>query len=479
MTIAARFAAHAGDRPAVVSGDGATVDYAALLARARAFAHALGPEHAAGVALLADRRVEVLEVFLGAALAGVPVQVYDPAWSRAEVAAVLAETRPSLVFTGTDHDVPGVPLGGLRDWVASRPRAPHLPEVPDTAPFYVGFTSGSTGRPKAAVRAHRSWTRTFDRYDEEFGIGPDDHVLVPGSLGHSHFLFGAVHALAAGATLHLLPRFDPDLVLTRVREHPVTVLYLVPTMFEALVDHGRGHFPLVRTVLSAGAKWSPARRARSVELFPGADTAEVYGATELSLVSVLHGGTGPEDSVGRPVSGVELSVRGPGGTEVPPGEPGRVHVRSDMLFTRYLSPDDGSGPDADGFFTTGDIGRLDAGGHLHLLGRTRGMLVSGGVNVYPEEVEAALLRLGEVAEAAVVGLPDGYWGEVVCAAVRWRGAARLDLAALRDRAAEHLSRQKCPQRLFEFAALPHRPTGKVDRARVREMVLDRAGDTVR
>ncbi|MGW3204236.1 AMP-binding protein [Streptomyces sp. NPDC001135] len=502
MTIASGFLSHttrSPDRVALALGDGdgpgGRCGYDALrrgvLAVARALHAEFGPEPGPDVrvAVLLGNRREFLEIFLGAAVAGIPVMVLDPAWSDAELASVLGDTPPARLF----HDRPAPAAGqqlpggaltdvagsGLPEWLeryGAEEGADPAP-VPDSAPFYVGFTSGSTGRPKGAVRSHRSWLRTFEHYTSGFGIGEGDTVLLPGSLAHSHFLFGAVHALHVGATVCLMPSFDAAAVFDHVERYGVRHLYLVPTMFEAMLEEARRHpgrtFPQVRSLLSVGDKWSPSRRALAGSLFPAADAVEFYGATELSLVSVLHSrDDGPWESVGRPVPGVELSVRSPSGDELGVNEVGQLYVRSEMLFTGYLSAEHTGGPDEDGWFTVGDIGRLDERGHLHLVGRDKGMLISGGLNVHPQEVAAALLRLEEIAEVAVVGLPDERWGDLVCAVVRWRDGSRLSLAQLRDRASRHVSRQKCPRRLFETDALPYTSSGKIDRRSVRAMLLD-------
>ncbi|MGP3953569.1 AMP-binding protein [Streptomyces sp. 7N604] len=504
MTIASRFLSHTTTSPgrdavAIGGNPGQRWSYDALRRGTLAVAQALRAEFGAApgpevrAAVLLGNRKEFLEIFFGAAVAGIPVMVLDPAWSATEVASVLRDTPPVRLFceTATGPIADNAPSGtvvevaghGFEDWLrrhGGREAAdgfPEFAEVPENALFYVGFTSGSTGRPKGAVRSHRSWLRTFDHYTAEFGIDETDTILLPGSLAHSHFLFGAVHGLHAGATVHLMPLFDAGLVLDHVERYSVTQLYLVPTMFEALLEYARRHpgrsFPQVRSLLSAGAKWSPTRQALAGDLFPNADAVEFYGATELSLVSVLHGDDdGPRDSVGRPVAGVELSLRSPSGGEVGVNEVGKVHVRSDMLFTEYLSADHRGAPDEDGWFTVGDIGRVDEQGYLHLVGRDKGMLISGGLNVHPEEVTAALLRLEEIAEVAVVGLPDERWGDLVCAVVRWRDGARLDLAQIRDQASAYVSRQKCPRRLFETAELPHTTSGKIDNRRVRNILLD-------
>ncbi|WKK23712.1 AMP-binding protein [Streptomyces olivoreticuli] len=504
VTIAAGFLSRAVTSPRrdalVLSGDPERRwGYEELRRGAVAVGHALRAEFGAApppevrIAVLLGSGGEFLEIFHGAALAGIPVMVLDPAWSPAELSSVLRDAPPVRLFCGTATEAVRrcVPDGSVvessayEDWLgryggrAAADEVAAFADVPDGAPFYVPFTSGSAGRPKGVVRSHRSWLRSFDRTAVEFGIDGTDRVLLPGSLAHSHFLYGAVNALHVGATVHLMPEFDAELALGLLDRHAVTRLYVVPTIVEALLAAARRRpgrsFPGVRSLLSVGAKWSPDRRARAGELFPRADTVEFYGATELSLVSLLHGdGDGPRESVGRPVAGVELSLRGPSGAEVGVNEVGRVYVRSDMLFTGYLSRSDAGAPDRDGWFSVGDMGRLDERGYLHLVGRDGGMLISGGLNVYPEEVEAALLRLEEVAEAAVVGVPDEHWGEVVCAVVRWRDGARLDLAGIRDRTAAHVSRQKCPRRVFEVAGLPHTSSGKVDRVRIRGALLEGA-----
>ncbi|MCF3179322.1 AMP-binding protein [Streptomyces polychromogenes] len=504
MTIAGGFLRHAVNTPgraalAIGGGAGRRWSYAALRRGALDVARALraefgpGPGPGVRIAVLLGNREEFARIFLGAAVAGIPVMVLDPAWSEAELAAVLRDAPPSRLYCESAdgplarHVPPATLLEvagpGFEAWLRGGHGAgedsagpAEFAGVPDSAPLHVGFTSGSTGRPKGVVRSHRSWLRTFDRYTDEFGIDARDTILLPGSLAHSHFLFGLVHGLHVGATVCLMPAFDAGRALDDIERHSVTRLYLVPTMFQALLEHARLHpgrrFPEVRSLLSVGAKWSPARRALAGELFPNADAVEFYGATELSLVSVLHGDAdGSRESVGRPAAGVELSLRSPSGEEVGVNEPGQVHVRSDMLFTRYLSAADGEGPDADGWFTVGDIGRVDERGYLHLVGRRKGMLISGGLNVHPEQVAAALLQLEEIAEAAVVGLPDDHWGDLVCAVVRWQDGARLGLTEVRDRASAHLSRQMCPRRLFETDALPYTSSGKIDHGQVRSILL--------
>jgi long-chain acyl-CoA synthetase len=170
-------------------------------------------------------------------------------------------------------------------------------------------------------------------------------------------------------------------------------------------------------------------------------------------------------SCGRPFPGVEVAVRHADGTPVDASEAGRLWVRSDMVFSGYLEPDaQGATRDAAGWVTVGDIARRDADGCLHLIGREGAMLVCGGVNVFPEEIEDVLLQLPEVAEAAVVGIPDDYWGDLLCAIVRWRDGSVLPRERLREHCRTRLARGKWPQRWLQAAHLPRTSGGKIARA---------------
>jgi long-chain acyl-CoA synthetase len=427
------------------------------------------------------------EVFLGAAAAGMAAMVLQHAWSDRDLAHALAVGAPDVVLVDRANadrvrahvgrrrsaTVDGLwPEGGVVAWTGNRasPRYDALPTADGGAPFYIGFTSGSTGRPKGFVRDHRSWLRSFAASEEVFGITGRDHVLVPGPLDHSLFLYAAVHGLSVGATVHLERRFAPAAVLATLDRDPITRVYLVPTMLAALLRAadraGRPAFPGVASVICSGARWPVAVQDRMAGLFPNAEPIDFYGASELSFVSVRRPAAGdPPSSVGRPFPGVEVEVRRDDGSVAGTGEAGRLWVRSDMVFTGYLEPDaDGARCDDAGWITVGDVARRDGDGHLYLLGREGAMLVCGGVNVFPEEIEEVLLDIPEVAEAAVVGLPHDYWGDLLCAVVRWRDGCTVPRARLRAHCRAHLARGKWPQRWLQLPALPRTRAGKIARA---------------
>jgi long-chain acyl-CoA synthetase len=511
--------AQAPERDALVI-DGCRTTYGALAANVAATATALrsaGVHHAAHprVGILMDPGAAFFEAFLGAGVAGAAAMVLQDAWSERDLDHALALGRPALVLAAADRAervarhlpervVVPVGSGGVAGSVASmmdrrspsgpRPRR-NAHRVDSASAFYIGFTSGSTGRPKGFVRSHRSWLRSFDA-SAAFGIDGTDHVLAPGPLDHSLFLYAAVHGLSVGATVHLHRRFVANAVLDTLARHPISHVYLVPTMLAALlraadrgtppqapgrrstarfVEPGPTTAPPVRTVICSGARWPAATLARVGDLFPNAAAIDFYGASETSFISLRR--PDPADArtcVGRPFPGVEVAVRRSDGSAAATGETGRLWVRSDMVFSGYLdAAEAGAEWDGDGWLTIGDLAHLDDRGRLHLTGRETAMLVCGGVNVFPEEIEAVLLEVPEVAEAAVAGIPDDYWGDRLCAIVRWHDGRALPRRRLREHCRAHLARGKRPQRWLEVDDFPRTVSGKIARGVLTEQL--RAG----
>lgn len=358
------------------------------------------------------------------------------------------------------------------DWNETSPRAamrteaaaalPRKPE-PDT-PFYIGLTSGSTGHPKAFQRSHRSWTESFRLADEAFGLGADERVLVPGGLGHSLHLFGAIHALHRGWRVDVVRSFQPAAVLRRMQDAASTVLVTTPTQLRLLAiagDREELRLGALRRILISGAKWHARDRALVAAVFPQAECHEFYGTSETSFIS--H--RGPADSlgegVGRPFPGVEVEVRGPEGCALGPGGEGEIWVRSPLLFDSYVMGDEPMTRVAASWLTVGDRGHLDDEGRIFLAGRGGRMIVTSGLNVFAEEIEAALLEHPGVAQAAVFGVPDILRGARIVAALQPAERAP-EQADLRRHCLARLERAKVP-RHFHFADhWPLTPGGKPD-----------------
>jgi long-chain acyl-CoA synthetase len=303
-------------------------------------------------------------------------------------------------------------------------------------------------------------------------VSTDDVVLLVLPLFHIYGLNAGLGAVAReAATGVLVERFDPVETLAEVRRTGVTSLIGAPPMYVAwsmLPDIGDA-FASVRVALSGAAPLSAAVLHRILDV-TGHHVFEGYGLTETApvLTTTLMSEVAKPDSIGRPIPGVELRLVDERGGPVEDGDPGEIQARGDNVFLGYW-PDGEGGPDADGWFSTGDVAYLDDDGDLHLVDRRKELVLVSGFNVYPREVEDVLLAHADVAEAAVLGIPHPYTGESVKALVVLEPGARVAADDLIAHCARSLSRFKCPTAVEFVADLPKGATGKVSKARLREL----------
>lgn len=427
--------------------------------------------------LVCDESPGFLALFLGLCRAGWAVGVIDAGWRHAEADAALGVLAPSVVLSPEGHSVaPAVASWdaapapeGWAAWAA--PGADVAPPRRDPGPgdvFYVGFTSGTSGVPKAFMRSHRSWWESFERFSAASPL-PEGRVVVPGGMSSSHFLFGALHALHEGAHVELRDGVEGG---CHGAQAPAA-MYVVPTMLAMAVRSGSLGGTPPRRLYCAGARLEAAVLAGVRSAFPGSTVVEYYGASELSFVTLRRDGdVTPPGSVGRPFPGVEVDVRGDDGVPVAEGETGTIHVRSPLVFAGYRggAPPGATGPAEGGWLTVGDRGRVDADGYLWVDGRGSALIITGGANVQPEEVEEVVASAPGVDAAVVVGLPDPTWGQVVCAAIV-PGGGPPRRADLRTHVASRLSPHKRPRRYVVLHdPVPIGRTGKVDRDAVRALV---------
>lgn len=479
----------AGPRTALIGEHGA-LTYRELDRAANRFAHSLavrgfGP--GARIALASRHRLAAGVIVLGAARAGVVLVHLSPRSSAAEIDGALAETRARILFGEPDirsDRVPVVDLDEAPDWFATGPDDRPEPAFGPDAPLALMFSGGTTGAAKGVLVSHRARLLTTELAAEGLGVTATDRVLLSTPLFHTAGLFcWLAPAWRQGATAILGGKWSAEAFLGTVEQHRVTAAFLVPTQVSDLLavpGLAPGRLASLRLVVHAGAAMPTALTDRLAALLPAAEIAEHYGLSETGLLTVRRRGDPAEarsgtgvSNVGRPPWPVELAVRGADGTFLPPDAIGEIATRGPHLLSDLV----GSTPRAtlfpwgDDWLATGDRGLIDAAGALTLIARSKDVIVSGGENIYPGEIEAALLRHPALAECAAFGVPDERLGEVPVALVVLRPGASATEPELIDLALSILARHKRPRRVLFAAALPRSAVGKVLKSRLTAQYL--------
>jgi len=368
-----------------------------------------------------------------------------------------------------------VPDGGhlVGELAAAEPATPVDRDEADLAVLM--FTSGTAGSPRAAMLTHGNLLANLAQVQssEATRRTPDDVALAVLPLFHIFGLNVVLDGgLAAGSTIVLVEHFDPDAALATIAAEAVTDLTGPPNMWAALAAAEGADPRAVATVRRAASGAAPlgdeVRRAVADAL--GIDLREGYGLTETSpVVATAVGTDAPVGSVGRPLPGLEVRIVDPGGEDTYIGDPGEVLVRGPNVFAGYWNDPDATRAvlSEDGWLHTGDVGFVDEAGHLFLSDRAKDLIIVSGFNVFPAEVEEALMAHPDVAEAAVVGTPHPRTGEAVKAYVVPAEGATIDEAALLDHVGGQLARYKCPSELVVVDELPHGPGGKLLRRSLR------------
>ncbi|MFI6937129.1 long-chain fatty acid--CoA ligase [Streptomyces sp. NPDC050287] len=476
------------ERPALRLGT-KTVDYAELdelSARAAAMLRAEGVRTGDRVALMLPNVPEFVVLYYGILRAGAVVVPMNPLLKAGETEYHLRDSGAVLLFewhlapgegaqgaatAGARHlPVEPAAFGALLAGHAPRPEAAAVSED-DVAVLL--YTSGTTGRPKGAALTHaglRHNTETTVADVEQ--LTPDDVIV--GCLPLFH-IFGQTCAMNAavhgGATLVLVPRFDPQTVLDTIARDRATLFQGVPTMYAALLGHPgaeRADTSSLRRCLSGGAAL-PVELLHTFEQTFDCVILEGYGLSETSpVVSFNHPDRPPKPgSIGTPVRDVEVRLLDEGGKEVGPGEVGEIVVRGPILMKGYWNrPEDTAAAIPDGWLRTGDLARQDDDGYLYIVDRKKDLIIRGGYNVYPREIEEVLYEHPAVALAAVLGVPDERLGEEVAAAVVLHPGALATAEELREFTKQHVAAYKYPRHVWLMDALPMGPSGKILKRRI-------------
>ncbi len=473
----------------IAASDGVRrLTYADLLQAAQAAGQAIRASGAGHVSLLDIGSLAAPVALFGAAYAQLPYAPLNYRLTGPEIAALIERVKPVYLVSPAEYAVTGEGIANLGppDFLALD--APPEPLSASEEPRDVAvqlFTSGTTGQPKAAILRHGNLT-AYILGTVEFGAAEEDEAtLISVPPYHIAGISAVLSSTYAGRRMVLLGNFEPARWLELAAAERVTNAFLVPTMLARIVEHldsqrSRPNLPALRAIAYGGGKMPLSVMERAMSLFPKVDFTNAYGLTETSSTICL---LDPEDhraaaaskdpairrrlgSVGKPLATIELEIRDEVGTALPPGKPGFVFVRGDQVSGEYLGA--GSQLDGAGWFPTRDRGVLDEGGYLFLDGRADDVIVRGGENISPGEIEDALIAHPAVAEAAVVAVPDEEWGEGVGAAIVLKPGALVTTGELQLWVRARLRSSRVPTMIRFRKALPYNELGKLLRRVVRQ-----------
>lgn len=495
-------AASAPDRPALkelgYDGEfGRVWTYAALLHDAERLARALASRHPEGarVAVYANNVPEWVLLELGCALAGLTLVTVNPAYQPRELSYVLEQSRSEAIYYVTEFR--GNPMGAIVESVcADIPAVRHRILLTDHGALFAGeevgelrdpdprdpvqiqYTSGTTGFPKGAVLHHQGLVQNGHDAMVRGGVGAGDTFVHHMPMFHTTgCAILACGGLAVGATMLLAPMFDPEMIVKVIERERTKFVLGVPTMLVALIDAARrtgADVSSVQRIMSGGSMVAPELCRQSQATF-GAAVQIVYGQTEASpLITLAWHDDSVEDltqTIGQPVPHIEVSIRDPGSNEVAPiGGQGEICARGYLVMLGYNDNPEATAAaiDDEGWLHTGDLGTMDARGYLTITGRVKEMIIRGGENLFPAEIENAMLEHDAIAEVAVVGIPDDTWGEQVACFMRASGTERPSDADLKAFIRERLAPHKTPVYWVWVDEWPLTGSGKIQKFKLRE-----------
>jgi acyl-CoA synthetase (AMP-forming)/AMP-acid ligase II len=500
-------------RPCFVFGDGTEQTFAETNSRVNRLAGALtaaGVAHGDRVAIVATDSGGYVEVLLACMKLGATYVPLNNRLQEEELLTLLRRAEPRALFASSRYldvcrrlapQVPSVGLVGAFDGEPAPGVVPFEelvasgadvePDVPvaDDDVLGLAFTSGTTGLPKGVQQSQRMVKSLVINMGIDYEFVPDEFRYTASPIFHiAGQAMILIHIWRGFSTL-ILPQFEPDAVLSWMRSGRLTGVFLVPTMISTLLEHpdvAAGSYENLRSIIYGGAPMSPALLRRAIDVF-GCDFINAFGAaTEGGLQSVLSsadhrralaGAPHLLGSIGKPAFGVELRIVDDTGAEVPRGEVGEIITRSDPVMNGYLEmPEETARAIRDGWFWGGDLARMDDDGYLYLAGRSKDMIIRGGENIYPVEIETVLADHPSVAQVAVVGRPDEHWGEVVVAVVTGEpDGPAPDPEVLREHCRAHLAAYKVPAEVVVVDAMPLNASGKILKRTLRERLSTPTG----
>lgn len=506
----AHSAARLPDKAVFISG-GARTSFAGLDAAASRFAHALladGLAKGETVAILCGNHVPHAVAYFGTARTGGIAAHLSNRYAEDEIAhtlklvdAVVAVVDAEFagLVSGLSRDLPklrrivvvgqggtpGEAEGAVSFDAYIDGRADTVPDIAiaDTDPASITFTGGTTGFPKAALLTHRARTVWCETAIDWFSLGPDDTLAVASPMYHAAGMFIWVQpGILAGATAVLLGHWDVADFIAEIERAGATGAFLVPAQIKMLIDDpafdeasDSGRLRSLKKIVYGGAPSPPGLIERADAAMPHTEFIQNYGQTEIGPMVTLYARDRARkpDAIGLPTSRCELGIFAQPGVPAAPDEVGEIAVRGDSVMIGYVN-----GPDetaaffktADGWGYTGDMGYADEDGLITLVDRAKDVIIAGGVNIYPAEIERVLFTVPGIDDCAAFGVADEKWGEVPLVAVVLQPGAALNEQEIADICADRIARHKRPRRIHIVDAIPKTGAGKILRPALREMV---------
>ncbi len=487
-----RAAARRTPQKIAITESGRSLTYRTLIERidrVSNLAHSgLGLRHGERAAILAPNRLEYIELVCGLSSAGIAAATIGPASSLPEIRFLCEDAGARVLFVDAALEAAAraaAPPCVERIIVLGEPYEALLAQAATTLCdcavtehdiFSVPYTSGATGRPKGVMLSHRGRVLACYAMASEHGCyGPDDRAVATTPMFHGAGFLMALVPIFFGGSVEILPRFDVEKLIATIAAVRATSAYMVPTHFAALLALGERarqyDVSALKAIISGTAPLAQTMKAEIIDYFGAGKLFERYGTTETNIATALR----PADQlrkiacVGQTLPGTYIKVQDEAGNELPRGEVGELWVASPYCFAGYLNlPEATANAMRGDWFVTGDLARMDDEGYLYIVDRKNDMIITGGENVYPREVEEVLLAHPAVRECAVVGAPHAYWGEAITAFVAVRAGMNVTPEELEAACRTQLARYKVPKEFRMVEAVPRNSMGKILRRALRD-----------
>ncbi len=468
--------------------------YAQLMERIDRVSNAIAGDLSLGPgdhgAIISKNCIDYLEIVIGAAQAGLALATVNPRLAPAEMVTICDDAEAKVIFADAEsaeaikdssfETVKRVVVIGpeLDDWLGkvSLPLKPVTVNEWDV--FTIPYTSGTTGKPKGVLVPHRSRVLTLFAMAVEYGCySPDDRFLAMAPLCHGAGMVYGLAPIFFGGFAEILDRFEPELFLKRLKAENITGYFAVPTHFHGIFSLEQSILEANRceslhTIISNAAPLPQSSKEQIIDYFGPGMLHETYGSTEAGIVTNLR----PPDQlrkqrcVGLPFPMTEVKLVDGDGNECAPDEVGELFSRSPFLFNGYWNrPEETEASYKDGWVTVEDLARRDEEGHIYIIDRKKDMVISGGINIYPREIEEVLFKHPAIADVAVTGVPDEKWGERLKAFVVAQPGNKLNKQEVIDFCKDKLSDYKVPKDVAFIDLLPRNVGGKVLKRELRDL----------